>query len=60
MLILSIKFHITLLEIVPPKWIHEPKDTALMLGNTMSINCHAEGYPEPTVTWFKGEGTLFN
>lgn len=46
----------SILQTVPPKWIHEPKDTALMLGNTMMINCLADGFPEPTVTWFKGEG----
>lgn len=40
--------------IVPPRWLHEPKDTALMLGNAISINCLAEGYPEPEITWFKG------
>lgn len=40
--------------IVPPRWIDEPKDTALMLGNAISINCLAEGYPEPQIAWFKG------
>ncbi|KRK05471.1 uncharacterized protein Dyak_GE29085, partial [Drosophila yakuba] len=41
---------------VAPRWSYEPMDTAIMLGNTISINCEAEGYPIPTITWFKGQG----
>ncbi|XP_055315179.1 cell adhesion molecule Dscam2 isoform X2 [Sitodiplosis mosellana] len=41
---------------VPPRWIREPQDTVLMLGNAVAINCDAEGYPEPEITWLKGEG----
>ncbi|XP_051862940.1 cell adhesion molecule Dscam2 isoform X2 [Drosophila albomicans] len=44
---------------VAPRWSHEPMDTAIMLGNTISINCEAEGYPIPTITWLKGEGKAF-
>lgn len=47
---------ITFLYIVAPRWYLEPMDTAIMLGNTISINCEAEGYPIPTITWFKGQG----
>ncbi|XP_039965640.1 Down syndrome cell adhesion molecule-like protein Dscam2 isoform X1 [Bactrocera tryoni] len=43
---------------VAPRWALEPMDTAIMLGNTISINCEAEGYPIPTITWFKGQGKL--
>ncbi|XP_059217414.1 cell adhesion molecule Dscam2 [Stomoxys calcitrans] len=43
---------------VAPRWSFEPMDTAIMLGNTISINCEAEGYPIPTITWFKGQGKL--
>lgn len=39
---------------MPPRWTNEPKDIALMLGNAIVINCLAEGYPEPNITWFKG------
>lgn len=35
-------------------------DTATMLGNTISINCEAEGYPIPAITWFKGQGKFAN
>lgn len=33
-------------------------DMAIMLGNTISIHCEAEGYPVPTIAWFKGQGRL--
>lgn len=39
---------------VAPRWLAEPKDTALMQGNAMAIQCRAEGYPEPTVLWQRG------
>jgi len=45
---------------VAPRWSYEPMDTAIMLGNTISINCEAEGYPIPTITWFKGQGKFAN
>uniref|UniRef100_A0A1A9UEN5 Ig-like domain-containing protein n=1 Tax=Glossina austeni TaxID=7395 RepID=A0A1A9UEN5_GLOAU len=43
---------------VAPRWSFEPMDTAIMLGNTISINCEAEGYPIPAITWFKGQDVL--
>ncbi|XP_037893809.1 Down syndrome cell adhesion molecule-like protein Dscam2 isoform X2 [Glossina fuscipes] len=43
---------------VAPRWSFEPMDTAIMLGNTISINCEAEGYPIPAITWFKGQDKL--
>lgn len=45
---------VTFSEIVPPRWIQEPQDTALMLGNGVVIPCEADGYPEPEITWLKG------
>lgn len=39
---------------VTPRWLNEPKDTALMLGNAIVIDCMAEGYPEPEIIWSKG------
>lgn len=39
---------------MPPRWSREPHDTALMLGQAVVINCEAEGYPQPQITWLKG------
>jgi Down syndrome cell adhesion molecule len=41
--------------LVPPQWTFEPQDTNVMLGNPISINCEANGYPRPAITWFKGK-----
>lgn len=35
-------------------------DMAIMLGNTISISCEAEGYPIPAIKWFKGQGMFYN
>ncbi|XP_055715988.1 cell adhesion molecule Dscam2 isoform X2 [Phlebotomus papatasi] len=43
---------------VPPHWKQEPKDTAVMLGNPISLHCEAGGFPEPTISWFKGQGKM--
>lgn len=40
--------------------MQEPQDTALMLGNAVIINCEAEGYPEPEITWFKGGNSMIS
>ncbi|XP_022178264.1 Down syndrome cell adhesion molecule-like protein Dscam2 [Myzus persicae] len=36
---------------VPPKWIVEPEDTSVLDNQLTIINCQAEGYPEPRITW---------
>lgn len=51
----KVNYTTELLVRVPPRWVAEPKDTALMLGNAMVVHCWAEGYPVPVVTWFRGQ-----
>jgi Down syndrome cell adhesion molecule len=48
-------FFSTLFSIVPPSWLFEPQDTNVMLGNPIAINCEANGYPRPVITWFKAK-----
>ena len=38
---------------VPPKWIIEPKNVQVILSKSITINCQAEGYPKPKITWKK-------
>lgn len=40
---------------MPPTWLFEPQDTNVMLGNPISIDCEANGYPRPMITWFKAK-----
>ena len=38
---------------VAATWITEPTDTTKMLGDSVSIHCHASGHPTPVITWSK-------
>lgn len=44
---------------VQPQWRYEPKDMAIMLGSSIIIHCEANGYPDPKITWFRGQGMVF-
>ncbi|KAG8187812.1 hypothetical protein JTE90_001187 [Oedothorax gibbosus] len=37
--------------VVPPKWSLLPKDKETVVGDDLSIECVAKGYPTPVVTW---------
>lgn len=45
---------------MPPKWIIEPEDTAVLDNQSTIINCQAEGYPEPRITWTRVSGLLLS
>ncbi|KAI1290169.1 Hemicentin-1 [Halotydeus destructor] len=38
-----------------PKWLKEPEDVLTGLGNDVSVECAAGGFPTPGITWFKLE-----
>ncbi|XP_012543882.3 cell adhesion molecule Dscam2 isoform X1 [Bombyx mori] len=41
---------------VSPKWVLEPKDEAVLAGESLSIHCQTTGSPTPQVTWLKQRG----
>ncbi|XP_060516116.1 cell adhesion molecule Dscam2 [Cylas formicarius] len=41
---------------VAPQWIIEPQNVSALLGNSILIQCLAKGFPEPTISWLKGQG----
>lgn len=41
---------------VAPQWIIEPQDVSTLLGNGILIDCAADGFPKPQITWLKGQG----
>ncbi|KOB69582.1 Uncharacterized protein OBRU01_16502, partial [Operophtera brumata] len=43
---------------VAPKWIEEPSNTSLLLGQRGLVYCNANGYPTPQIHWMKRDATL--
>lgn len=45
--------------LVPPRWILEPTDKAFAQGGDAKIECKADGFPKPQVTWKKAIGNYY-
>ncbi|XP_041784487.1 Down syndrome cell adhesion molecule-like protein Dscam2 isoform X29 [Anopheles merus] len=45
-----------LMVMVPPRWILEPTDKAFAQGSNAKVECKADGFPKPQVTWKKAVG----
>lgn len=43
---------------MPPKWIVEPEDQSVILGNSVVISCQADGSPTPTILWKQAIGRI--
>ncbi|XP_065347787.1 cell adhesion molecule Dscam2-like isoform X4 [Cloeon dipterum] len=41
---------------VPPRWVVEPSDQNVVLGKSVALQCQADGFPKPTVTWKQAIG----
>ncbi|XP_043801759.1 Down syndrome cell adhesion molecule-like protein Dscam2 isoform X10 [Apis laboriosa] len=49
--------HVSVLSVnVPPRWILEPTDKAFAQGSDARVECKADGFPKPQVTWKKAAG----
>ncbi|XP_050461796.1 cell adhesion molecule Dscam2 isoform X38 [Cataglyphis hispanica] len=49
--------HSTVLAVnVPPRWILEPTDKAFAQGSDARVECKADGFPKPQVTWKRAAG----
>lgn len=46
--------------LVPPKWIIEPEDQSVILGNSVTIPCEAVGSPPPTLLWKQAIGMQYD
>lgn len=42
--------------LVQLKWIEEPKDVVVAVGNQLNIPCSADGSPKPKIEWSKVGG----
>jgi hypothetical protein len=47
------------LDAVPPRWILEPTDKAFAQGSNAKVECKADGFPKPQVTWKKAAGEIY-
>uniref|UniRef100_T1JAL8 Down syndrome cell adhesion molecule-like protein Dscam2 n=1 Tax=Strigamia maritima TaxID=126957 RepID=T1JAL8_STRMM len=43
---------------VSPRWLVEPRDTNVLIGHRVVLNCRAQGSPNPIITWMKAEGSV--
>ncbi|XP_040165898.1 Down syndrome cell adhesion molecule-like protein Dscam2 isoform X46 [Anopheles arabiensis] len=52
----TVSYTTELLVNVPPRWILEPTDKAFAQGSNAKVECKADGFPKPQVTWKKAVG----
>nr|NP_001036477.1 down syndrome cell adhesion molecule 1, isoform AC [Drosophila melanogaster]ABI31028.1 down syndrome cell adhesion molecule 1, isoform AC [Drosophila melanogaster] len=52
----SSEYSAALIVNVPPRWILEPTDKAFAQGSDAKVECKADGFPKPQVTWKKAVG----
>ncbi|XP_023220992.1 Down syndrome cell adhesion molecule-like protein Dscam2 isoform X2 [Centruroides sculpturatus] len=43
---------------VPPHWLIEPENASVILGQSITLDCKAEGLPPPTIVWKKSQGIM--
>ena len=41
---------------VAPQWVIEPEDVATLAGGILIVHCQAQGFPQPQITWMRGQG----
>ena len=45
-----------IIEIVRPRWTVEPTDKQFAQGSDAKVDCKADGFPQPTISWQKAIG----
>ena len=43
-------------QIVPPKWIQEPRDVQAIVGQDVTLPCTVQGFPKPSTVWTRTNG----
>lgn len=47
-------------DVASPTWSIEPQDTTILHRHSVVINCQANGFPVPRISWMKSKGTFCN
>ena len=42
--------------LVPPRWTVEPTDKQFAQGSDAKVDCKADGFPKPQISWKKAAG----
>ena len=45
---------------VRPRWTVEPTDKQFAQGSDAKVDCKADGFPQPTISWKKAVGKSLN
>ncbi|CAN7998394.1 unnamed protein product, partial [Ixodes hexagonus] len=53
---LTVNRTVTLVVNVPPMWTTEPNNGNVVLGETVVLDCAADGFPLPRIDWKRAEG----
>ena len=48
----------TIILTVRPRWTVEPTDKQFAQGSNAKVDCKADGFPQPTISWEKAVGKL--
>ena len=43
---------------MPPRWTVEPTDKQFAQGSDAKVDCKADGFPKPKISWKKAAGQL--
>uniref|UniRef100_A0A8B9H722 Hemicentin-1 n=1 Tax=Astyanax mexicanus TaxID=7994 RepID=A0A8B9H722_ASTMX len=43
-----------------PQFTRQPSDVAADIGSNVTLTCHAQGHPEPRITWRREDNTAFS
>ncbi|XP_068082151.1 cell adhesion molecule Dscam2 [Anabrus simplex] len=52
----SVTYTAHLSVMVPPRWVVEPADQSVVLGQPVTLHCQVDGFPKPAVIWKQAIG----
>ena len=53
---ISVLIFFIIIKTVRPRWTVEPTDKQFAQGSDAKVDCKADGFPQPTISWKKAIG----